>query len=99
MVSHETRQMEEMAQDLKDFDAVATITEDLGDAALPTHLWPLMGQLFAASSYGKLHNTAYEACKSLNTLGEALGETLSAVAGDYRNQEQQYGEDFSHVDD
>lgn len=97
--SHQVQELERMAKELKNLDAVKTVKDSLGDGALPSHLWPLMGQVFAASPYATLHQLMYDACDALKKFSKALGETLDAVAQDYREKEQQHGQDFSHVDE
>lgn len=93
-VSHETKQLEQLAGDLEDFDAEELIVNQLGDAGLPTHLWPLMGQLIASGPYHDVYNKSYEACQSLNALTDALGGTVRSIASHYREMEEQYGTDY-----
>jgi uncharacterized protein YukE len=46
-----------------------------------------------------VYQTTYNACESLNELTDALGGVLSEIAADYREQEEEHGKDFSHIDD
>lgn len=112
-VSHETKQLEKMGNDLKDFDFVQIVTDAIGDAALPTLLWPLVSQLATAATsgvtgggfegasgtYHNVYQLTYDACESLNGFSAALGGVLTAIAADYKTREEQYGTDFSHIDD